>query len=135
MHFLFILSIFLECKACASYLLHAKENFQCPLCEIIKGVRSNKIHVYSISAKVFIPDYNDEVQRKSIHDENVFPQKQPMLIMREGYFSFKLPIPSCKNYGEYTKIQCRLFIKYHQLKIATLFYVQKPVNDLQYLTT
>ena len=135
LHILFILSVFLECKACASYLLYAKENFQCPLCEIIKGVRSNKIHVYSLSAKVIIPDYKDEVQCKPLHHENIFAQQQSYAINNKGYVQVELPVHLVRIYEEYTEIQNRLFIKYHQLKISPFFYVQKPVNDLQYLTT
>lgn len=118
-----MLSVFLECKACASYLLYAKENFQCPLCEIIKGVRSNKIHAYSLSAKVIIPDYKDEVKCKPLHHENIFAQQQSYAINNKGYVQVELPVQLVWIYEEYTEIQNRLFIKYHQLKISPFFYV------------
>ncbi|MBK7763688.1 MAG: hypothetical protein IPI46_09985 [Bacteroidetes bacterium] len=115
--------------------MYAKENFQCPLCEIIKGFRSNNIHIYSISAKVIIPDYKDEMQCKPLHHENAFAQQQSYTLNSKGYVQVELPVLLLRIYEEYTEIQNRLFIKYHQLKISPFFYVQKPVNDLQYLTT
>jgi hypothetical protein len=69
-YFLFLLSALFVCRACAMYFLGIEKNFQCPICNLLKGASTNEKTVFVLcadpSTTVSSTDENISLPTKSI---------------------------------------------------------------------
>ena len=135
LHLMLIISLFIGCKSCVSYLLFAKENFKCPICQVLKGIHTPRISIYRLSGKVLLP--SEEIIVHKSEAKTDIPQKAIAYITPKNYGLYNsLPqLIELQNESLLKASLIKFYILNHQLKISPLFYVQKPVNDLQNLTT
>lgn len=135
LHLLLIISLFIGCKSCVSYLLFAKENFKCPICQVLKGIYSPRISIYRLSGKVLLPSEDVVVrttEAKKAIQQNVIAYVTPK---NYGLYNSLPPLTDVQNESLLKASSIKFYIQNHQLKIAPLFYVEKPVKNLQNLTT
>lgn len=59
MHLFFLLATLLSCKPCAAYFFLKEQNFECPICKIVKGVKTSASCIVISSVELSITAYDN----------------------------------------------------------------------------
>ncbi len=120
---LFIVAVFINCIACAKYILSKKQNFQCPLCSYFKELRNP---VFKISLKelgiIALPTYEYETKINSISsEEHIDIVKDEVIVIPNQNHWNEVPKERKRQlqfYHSNILVSTKLYLLYHQLKVG-----------------
>jgi hypothetical protein len=116
-HFFFLVSAMLICKICVQHFFYSKQNFKCPICEVLKSVR--KPLQVTISYTECLNNLFVEPFIKETGDHNNLKNKDWFSSFETIYWKFtfeitQLPKPICSQ----SKGNDKLYLSFNQLKIG-----------------
>lgn len=104
-HFLFLLSALFVCRACAMYFLGIERNFQCPICNLLKGASTDVKTVFLLCDETI--SVSSSFDKVSTHSKTT-----------------KFQNPDCNSVNgcssiAYTAFRCCLLVQPKVLNIAS----------------